>query len=300
MYVENSLKGIHNYNPKPGFSQIKWIEEYSRKNPYIVPLYEAYKAGMLFTHEVQIVPAVSPEKIDFIYAVHLHLFYLDLADLFADYFKNLSGTFDLLITVTEKDVEAKVIQAFSQCGARDIKIMCVENIGRDSGPLFFGLKDTVLEGDYEVIGHFHSKKSFDIKGGMGDRWRTFLMDNLIGDETVARSVLSIFNDPNIGLIFPDDMHVVDIGKNKEYADSLCEMLDLPTIEQTPIFPLGNMFWARVEAVKGLFSLDPSIVLQKEPLPYDGSYMHALERITPHLVEQRGYTYTTVYKAGTTW
>lgn len=299
-YVENALKGIHTHNPKPEFSENKWLSENSVDNPYIVPLYEALKRGSLVTHEVKIVPDGESGVVRFVYAVHLHLFYLELADLFAGYFQYLPGTFDLLITVVENDVEDQVVKAFSACGARDVKVVCVENIGRDSGPLFFGLKDMVLKGDYEVIGHFHSKKSFDIDGGMGDRWRTFLMENLIGDEAVARSVLSIFNDSKVGLIFPDDPHVVDIGENKKYIDDLCNMLNLPTIVETPIFPLGNMFWARVDAIKELFGLNPNTVLQKEPLPYDGSYMHAIERITPHLVVERGYEFTTVYKKGTKW
>jgi len=178
--------------------------------------------------------------------------------------------------------------------------MLVENIGRDSGPLYFGLKEIIKENNYEVIGHFHSKKSRDINDGLGDNWRKFLMETLIGDVDSAKSVLSLFNDKKIGLVFADDNHVVDIGQNREYLDKLCNRIKMPYINETEVFPVGNMFWVRVNAIKELFSLDQDEILEEEPLPYDGSYMHALERITPSLVESNGYTFTTVHKQGTRW
>lgn len=299
-YVETSLKGISLQNPKIGFSQSKWLYENSKDNHYIVPLYEALQIGKTFTHDVEIVPYESAQTVDFFYAVHLHLFYVDLADEFAQYFKNLPGKFDILITIVNEEDREAAIEAFSVCGANDIKIVHVENIGRDSGPLFFGLKDEILDGKYEIIGHFHSKKSFDINDGIGNRWRKYLTENLVGDEDVAKCVISLFNNPKIGLVFPEDSHVVNIGENKKYVEDLCTMMNIPIVEETIVFPLGNMFWARVEAIKDLFDLDPKVVLQKEPLPYDGSYMHAIERISPALIEKNNYIYKTVYKKGTKW
>lgn len=299
-YVENALKGIHTHNPKPGFSENKWLTENFPTNPYIVPLYEALQGEKTKTHDVIMVPNVSAKNIDFVYAVHLHLFYLDLVEEFVDYFSCLPGIYDVFVTHTDENNSDYLEKAFASCGARRIKIICVVNIGRDIGALLCGLKDEVVGSEYEVLGHFHSKKSTDIPDAVGNRWRRFLMENLIGDVHVARSVLQIFNDSSVGLVFPEDAHVVDIGENKEFVDRLCKILNIPMIKQTPIFPLGNMFWARVDAIKELFILDSAIVLQKEPLPYDGSYMHAIERITPYLVENSGYLYKTVYKEGKKW
>lgn len=300
-YVENGLKGIHFHNPKSGFSEALWMDQNFSDSQSVVPLYEALKKGEATNLDVVYVPNDSShETLNFTYAVHLHLYYLDLADYFVGYFKNLPGTFDIFITIINSEASETVSDIFSECGARNIHVVAVENIGRDMGPLLFGLKEKLLTGGYEVIGHFHSKKSLDLETGGGDKWLTFLMENLIGDLDVATSVLSVFNDPKIGLIFPEDSNVVDIGENRQFVTDLCDMLHLEDVYETPLFPVGNMFWARIEAIKSLFELDPAKILQDEPLPYDGSYMHALERITPHLVSQSGYKVKMTYKRGTSW
>lgn len=104
-----------------------------------------------------------------------------------------------------------------------------------------------------------------------------------------------------------DNCILHIGMNKtgsssiqEYVDKLCGMLSLPKVDEIAIFPLGNMFWARVNAIKGLFILNPKEVLEAEPLLYDGLYMHTIEHITPILVKKKGYENITVYKKDTTW
>ncbi|MDR8017921.1 rhamnan synthesis F family protein, partial [Ectopseudomonas guguanensis] len=300
-YVEYGLKGIHFYNPKIGFSEIDWLSKHSPNNPYIVPLYEAIKQENIETHPVITLPTQTIHKPKIKYAVHLHLYYIDMADYFARYFANLAKGYDLYITVVKKESIAKVKDAFNACGASHIEIVAVENIGRDIGPLIFSLKQQILDKGYEVIGHFHSKKSLDLESGGGDKWLNYLMDILIGDQTNAQDVLNIFQqDDKVGLVFPEDRNTTDMGENKAFVAELCSHLSLPVPTQTPIFPMGNMFWARVRAIKELFSLDADTVLQPEPLPYDGSYMHAIERITPLLTEKNGYKYTTIYKKGMAW
>ena len=298
-YVETSLKGVRLQNPKPGFSELKYLTE-NTNGSGIVPLYEGLKNLKTSTHSTQLIPFNTDETIDFFYAVHLHLFYVDLADEFAEYFKKLPGRFDILITIVNEEDRDPAMKIFSSCGANAVKIVYVKNIGRDSGPLFFGVKEEVLQGSYKVIGHFHTKKSFDNVDGIGNRWRKFLTETLLGDKNISKSILSLFNNTKLGLVFPDDSHVVNIGENKEYIDNLCKMMHIPNIKETAVFPLGNMFWARVDAIKDLFELNPEIILQEEPLPYDGSYMHAIERITPSLVEKNTYMYTTVYREGLKW
>lgn len=298
-YVEYGLKGIHFYNPKPGFSEIDWIYKHSPENSNIVPLYEAIKANDVEKHQVVTLPMNNQKRVSFCYAVHLHLYYLDMATYFIQYFKNLPAGYDLYISIVDEYSVEMIKDSFMACGASSVVVVSVDNIGRDIAPLIFTFKEQILAKSYDVIGHFHSKKSLELDSG-GDRWLEYLMQTLIGDSDNAHDIHSIFADPSVGLIFPEDRNACDIGDNKTYVAELCQMLGIAQVEQTATFPVGNMFWAKTDAIKELFYLKPELILQEEPLPYDGSYMHAIERITPFLAQKNGYTYTTVYKKGVAW
>jgi len=50
-----------------------------------------------------------------------------------------------------------------------------------------------------------------------------------------------------------------------------------------------MFWARTESLRSLDALELSWSdYPDEPLPYDGSMLHALERLFPIIVQSNGY------------
>ena len=276
-----------------------WREEHGDSEN---PLLDAINKNISQTHNCLRMPTdTQKEEPTFKYAVHLHLYYTDLTNEFAQYFKSFSGNFDILITVVDGDKNEQIKQVFEHhTSAKNIKIKIVENIGRDIGPMIFEFKDELISGGYEVIGHFHSKRSLSTDNDMGDRWRKYLLDNLVGDNKTSNDVLNLFENKKVGLIFAEDRHYVDIGKNGRFVNSLAKMMDISKIKETYIFPIGNMFWARTDAIKDMFYLDKDEILQQEPLPYDGSYMHALERITPILVEKNSYEYITVYKEGTNW
>ena len=56
-----------------------------------------------------------------------------------------------------------------------------------------------------------------------------------------------------------------------------------------MFPAGGMFWFKPAALAPLVKcLNVMDELPPEPLPVDGSSLHALERITPHACETSGH------------
>jgi len=300
-YVKTSLNGIHSTSPAPGFSVGKWFEKNKPKSNYVVPLYEQIKSGQYTnTHDcINITGScstISTKKI----AVHLHLYYVDLADDFATYFSCIPNGFDLFITVCESGLENKIKTAFAMTGANKIDVIEVENIGRDIAPFFISLKDKIYKNGYDIVGHFHSKKSNDVDQGTGDRWRKYLLSNLIGSNEAVNEIFKPFEDDKVGLVFAEDCHNVDFGKNKLFSDELCDAMNIERLEVATLFPLGTMFWAKPEALSPLFELNMTDYLQQEPLPYDGSYMHATERLISHVVTQSGYELKTVYTKSTKW
>jgi lipopolysaccharide biosynthesis protein len=67
------------------------------------------------------------------------------------------------------------------------------------------------------------------------------------------------------------------------------------------FPVGTMFWARTAALKPLFNLKLGWSdYPEEPLPNDGTILHALERLLPFVAQHAGYRLAVTHVPGVTW
>lgn len=89
-YVKSTLKGIHLSDPIPGFSGLLWMNNFSKGNHYMVPLYGALQNEQKpVTHNCLILTG-EKKAASFRIAVHIHLFYTDLADEFATYLLNIT------------------------------------------------------------------------------------------------------------------------------------------------------------------------------------------------------------------
>lgn len=177
----------------------------------------------------------------------------------------------------------------------------VPNRGRDIGPFLYSLPDLA---DYDAIGHLHGKRSTATDAGMGDRWREFLWENLVGSQyPMLDTAAAIFAErPEVGLLMAEDPHLVGWDKNQALAAELAQRMGLPVIEQNFFdFPLGTMFWARPRALHPLLDLGLSWDdYPEEPVPYDGTVLHALERLIPFVVQSTGASLLGLRAPGTTW
>jgi len=257
-------------------------------------------------HEV-IVPGTGDSQVargaDLKVALHAHFFYPELA---ADLLRALGANrarCDLFIT-TDDERKAGVLQkAVRSYNRGSVQIQLVPNLGRDIGPLMAALAEDVLLG-YDVIGHVHGKRSLDIdNGAMGDRWREFLWQHLIGDcHPMMDLILGRFAaDRELGIVFPDDPHLSDWDDNQEIAARLAARMGI-TEPLPPFFdfPIGTMFWARTEALRPLLALGLDWSdYPAEPVPIDGTILHALERLLPFAARQAGYRYATTHVPGVT-
>jgi lipopolysaccharide biosynthesis protein len=90
------------------------------------------------------------------------------------------------------------------------------------------------------------------------------------------------------MVFPDDPHVVGWTSNRAGAEALCDRLQLGRIPENPVFPVGSMFWARVSELRPLFGLGLAWEdYPEEPVPYDGTILHVIERILPMVATAGG-------------
>jgi lipopolysaccharide biosynthesis protein len=108
-------------------------------------------------------------------------------------------------------------------------------------------------------------------------------------------------DKELGLVFPDDPNAWGWTENKAVAADLAARLGLgPLPDRHFQFPIGTMFWARTAALRPLLALDWGWdAYPEEPLPYDGTLLHAIERLLPSIAVYSGYHIATTHVPGVT-
>ena len=235
-------------------------------------------------------------------ALHLHVFYLDLLqDIVRQLNENQSRP-DLLISIPDKISAQQVEKITSTYSGVVCAIRQVPNRGRDISPFLSSFRNEILQ-DYEYIGHLHTKKTAWFNYGQyGTTWRSFLLTNLLGGQyMMTDKILAKMNsDKSIGIVFPDDPYIGDWNENLLLARSLGERLGIRNLPKNFHFPVGTMFWARVDAIRPLFNLNLTWEdYPEEPLPNDGSFLHAIERLLPFVVVESGFTIAVTNVPGVT-
>jgi hypothetical protein len=256
-------------------------------------------------HDVIIPPEDGPISANKLrVALHVHFFYPELC---GDFLRKLSRNHsrcDLLISTTDTEKAKALNGLLTRYDGGGLTIRIVPNRGRDIGPFLTGFAKEIKD-HYDIIGHLHTKRSL-LTGDLdlGETWREFLWQNLIGDlYPMIDNILNRFHaDEQLGIVFPDDPHLPDWDGNLRIATDLANRIGIK--RQLPPFfdfPVGMMFWARTKALRPLFQLNLDWNdYPEEPLPYDGTSLHAIERLLPFVTDHAGYRFATTHIPGLTW
>ena len=313
-FAASGVEGVDRVYRRPimGFSPHIYLEHHPelKKSPFENPLAHWIRAGRpegrWLRHVVRFgaarkgVHVTSKLKV----ALHIHLHYPEILNEILKRIQHNLAKPDLLISVTSDEGLSYVSQKLAGYEEGKTVVRRVPNLGRDLGPMI--TEYGAMLGDYDVVGHIHGKKSVEISvsgtaAPLGDVWREFLFENLIGGKTATiDEILAAFEKrSDLGLIFPEDPNVVGWTANYLPAKELCARLgvhvDLPSAIE---FPVGNMFYARPHALAPIFNSGLKWDdYPKEPLGYDGTMLHALERITPAICEAQGYRWVTTEVEG---
>lgn len=295
-YVRTWASNVKPRKLFPGFHPGIYAEQHGLTQPNADPLADYIRAKRpAGAWKYELLTEEAPRRVlptGTRVALHLHVYY---PDLLPDILAELKGNHikpDLFISVPNDNVCSEVQVLLSQeYPTWKVNLQIVPNRGRDLGPLLTTFSSTFTQ-DYDLVGHLHTKKTVDVTdANMSRRWFCFLLKNLLGGKyAMADKILAHFaSDPSIGMVFPDDPNIVGWSLNRPYAEKIGRRLCLLPLPQHFLFPIGTMFWARVEALKPLFDLNLTWDdYPVEPLPYDGSFLHALERILPFVVAHQGF------------
>jgi len=293
-YVRTWTSGVGRRKLFPGFHPGIFQEQSASTESKGDPLANYLRAGQpdgpwryeVITSEETAKPLPPETRI----ALHLHIYYPDLLPEILDRLNGNQVRPDLFISVptelVREEVQARLLGSYS---GKVAEIQVVPNRGRDIRPFLTTFGSTFVE-RYDVVGHLHTKKT-NVQEEMSKNWILFLLENLLGGRsTMADIILGYMTaDPSIGMVFPDDPNIVGWRNNKPYAEVLGQQLGLDNLPKNLVFPVGTMFWARVESLLPIFHLGLGWQdYPAEPLPYDGTMLHALERLLPFVAAKQGF------------
>lgn len=221
----------------------------------------------------------SPSQV----ALHIHAYYPDLLPQILSALMCNRIRPDLFISVPSEIAKVAVYRHVQHYTEGKVVIEVVPNKGRDIGPFFSAFADSLRE--YEFIGHLHTKRSLHVSdSSIVERWFDFLISNLLGDaeHLMLDSILDTFvRDEQLGLVFPDDPNACGWTFNRKIAEELAPRLGIGALPSSFNFPIGTMFWARTRALAPFFDLGLDWAdYPEEPLPIDGTMLHAIERLLP--------------------
>lgn len=226
--------------------------------------------------------------------VHLHLYYQNQWEYFAEKIKNLKRyKYDLFVTIIEdnKDIRKK-ISTFKS----DARVFVVPNKGYDVGPFVILLNQINLD-DYDYVIKIHSKnyrKNLYGNNGFSCRgygWRDGLVDAILqSEQIVARNIDRFKYCSDLGMLGNQKLiGTVPAPMNSEAREKVCKMLKI----KNKVYPfiMGTMFMCRANLLNPLKKLN----LTWDDFNFSrmtgdsGSIAHAIEDVVAQLVWEQGYT-----------
>jgi lipopolysaccharide biosynthesis protein len=247
-------------------------------------------------------PAAEPVRDLPAAALHAHLYYAELAD---DLRARLAAnrTACALFLTTDTPDKARHLRSVFAAHRPRVEVLLVPNRGRDLAPFILDVLPRARAAGCQVVGHVHGKRSLGIDAAMGESWRCFLFEHLVGGRfaTLDLARQTFAADPRLGLLMPEDPHLVGWNANRDLAVGLAARMGIDGLPDHFDFPVGAMFWARTDALAPLLALGLGWEdFPGEPVAHDGTLLHALERLVPFVVGRAGYGVKGIHVPGVTW
>jgi rhamnosyltransferase len=232
-------------------------------------------------------------------AVHIHSYYPDILGKFMAFLNNTNVDFDLYIT-TDSSGKRDVIYNYIKdqaCFLKLKEIIVTQNQGRDIIP-WLSIKDRLNQ--YDIVGHFHTKKSPGLEEWIGIVWLEDLLNSLLYN--IENIISEFYNNDNLGIVIPEmpclfrklPLPGFSVNLNKMLNDlwnilKCRKKLDFENIKIV-IFPIGSMFWYKPAALKPLFELPLLPCDIHQDLLQGETILYAIERILVYIAWNEGYDY----------
>lgn len=232
-------------------------------------------------------------------ALILHLYYEELFEPCYQYALSVPQA-DIYLTISDQSKRERLEKLFSDGPWHYVEIRVIPNRGRDVGALLTGCRDICSR--YELVCFAHDKKAPHSENDLpGEDFARHCFENILGTPQYVINIFNLFyQQPKLGLLFPPPPNHANYAEtignewstNFDTAWKLAKKIGLtvPVAEnKEPVAPFGTMFWFRPAALAPLLALDWDYnAFPPEPLPADGTLLHAIERLYPYVAQQAGY------------
>ena len=227
-------------------------------------------------------------------AVHLHLYYTDMAEYFVPRLKTIPCKFDLFVSLPMSDETERYRDYFSKAlpNVDRVEVVRTPNRGRDIAPLIVTFGKKLME--YDFVAHIHTKRSPHARQQLAG-WLDYIMRHLFGSSEQVKFIFSLL-EQNDRMVFPPAYPKLDYddsgwGRNYERIQECVDkypFLNLKSLPKYIVFSKGSMFWARGAAMTGFLDLPLSYEdFPEEPINSDSTLAHVLERLTLLQTASRG-------------
>ncbi|UOQ60064.1 rhamnan synthesis F family protein [Leucobacter rhizosphaerae] len=293
--------------PRPGFHPLSYAESVEEflddgRDPLAHFLAQGEPSGRWSRRLITPSGVVPTVDADLSVLIHGHFYYPELVTEFLDLLAPNTHPVTVALT-THSEAAAREVEgrARAHAAGRTAIVRVVPNRGRNFSALLTGTVADLIR-EHNVVLHVHGKRSPHAPNDFGDRWRRRLWTNLVGDGIpfADRIIAEFAADPMLGMVAPEELRLHDWDGNREFAPAWIDRLQLNRRAPMPLpvhfdFAVGAMFWARSAALAPL--LDAELTgedFPAEPLPTDGTSLHALERLISLIVEHEGFEFAKTY------
>lgn len=225
-------------------------------------------------------------------AVQIHCFYPEVLPELLSYVNRIPYRFDCYVSTDTEEKKKLIEQILSdQCHAVSSFVQCFPNRGRDIAPMLLQLPAESLQ-KYDYLLHLHSKKSK--HDDFGRNWMLHLLHTLLNSSGYIAAILEIMEQRNYGMVFQTTYYMVKPalgwhGNKENCANYLSRLGIVDKMPNAPMFPAGNMFWAKTDAVMPVFAHGFTAEdFPQELGQVDGTMAHCIERSWGIVVKAQGY------------
>ena len=239
----------------------------------------------------------------------VYLYYLEDVEKYLCYLNNVPAEIKILFFSSRNEVIDKIkdlvdsSKYLSRHYRDNIFYSIKENRGRDLSTLLVAAKSFVLDNKYFCFVH-DKRPIYPHLEEDTNLWCDGMWTNLLGNEGYIEALLEKFEKEKIGIALPplpmgeilDFWYGETWDLNKDNTIRLCKELgvdDKSLFEKMPM-SLGSCFWARTDAVINIFNKEWKYSdFPDEPMAYDGTISHAIERSFEFVAKYNGFSAVTI-------